>query len=216
MKSIFSSFLKECLPFSGKTTLLNIAEKSRGAFVNGPFGSDLLTKELQETGVPVIYIRDIKDGVYSRVSKVCVSGEKAHSLNVCSVVPGNILISKVGTPPGIAAIYPTGEPNAIVTQDVIRLRLNSTMALPDYIVAYLNSPLGKLKISTITIESTRVRFSLGDLKKLEIDLPPVSSQSKLSNRLCAVKGLIFSHQTSLAKLEELFASLQHRAFRGEL
>jgi hypothetical protein len=45
-----------------------LALDNRGAFVNGPFGSDLLTSELVETGVPVIYIRDIKPEGYQRSS----------------------------------------------------------------------------------------------------------------------------------------------------
>jgi len=37
--------------------LLAFASKSPSSFVNGPFGSDLLSSELQNEGVPVIYIR---------------------------------------------------------------------------------------------------------------------------------------------------------------
>ena len=80
-----------------------LAQTSRGAFVNGPFGSDLLTTELQADGVPVIYIRDIREGEYRRVSKAFVSEKKARDLAVCAVRGGDVLIAKVGDPPGLAA-----------------------------------------------------------------------------------------------------------------
>lgn len=38
--------------------LLDLVTSHRHAFVNGPFGSDLLTSELVSEGVPVVYIRD--------------------------------------------------------------------------------------------------------------------------------------------------------------
>ena len=88
------------------SSLQEIAEAGRHTFGNGPFGSDLLTEELREEGVPVIYIRDIREGEYRRVSKSCVTPAKARVLQYCSVKSGDILIAKVGDPPGVAAIYP--------------------------------------------------------------------------------------------------------------
>jgi type I restriction enzyme, S subunit len=193
-----------------------IAENSRGAFVNGPFGSDLLTNELQETGVPVVYIRDIRDGEYKRVSKVCVSESKATSLSVCEVRSGDVLIAKVGDPPGISAVYPAGQPKAIVTQDVIRIRVNGDKVVPEYLSCYLNSSIGRWKLAGITIEATRARFSLGDLKRLEIQLPSLSLQQTFATRIAAIEALKATHRTALAQLDALFASLQQRAFAGEL
>ncbi len=46
--------------------------------------------------------------------------------------------------------------------------------------------------------------------------PPLPLQTEFSVRVHAVRKLEAAHRASLAKLDELFASLQHRAFRGEL
>ena len=104
-----------------KVKLTNVSESNRGSFVNGPFGSDLLACELREDGVPVIYIRDLKRTGYKRKSTVCVTSEKAEQLDVCKVKSGDVLISKVGDPPGAACVYPENEADAIITQDVIRI-----------------------------------------------------------------------------------------------
>ena len=40
--------------------LLRFALNEKHSFVNGPFGSDLLSSELTASGVPVIYVRDLK------------------------------------------------------------------------------------------------------------------------------------------------------------
>jgi type I restriction enzyme S subunit len=47
-------------------------------------------------------------------------------------------------------------------------------------------------------------------------VPPLSLQQDFARRVAAVEQLRVSYRNSLAKLDELFASLQHRAFRGEL
>lgn len=44
----------------------------------------------------------------------------------------------------------------------------------------------------------------------------IAGQRKIARRVVAVEMLKAAHCASLAKLDALFASLQHRAFRGEL
>ena len=46
--------------------------------------------------------------------------------------------------------------------------------------------------------------------------PPVELQREFARRVTAVETLKTAHRASLAELDALFATLQHRAFRGEL
>ncbi len=45
---------------------------------------------------------------------------------------------------------------------------------------------------------------------------PISLQREFARRVTAVEALKTAQRASLAELDALFASLQHRAFRGEL
>jgi type I restriction enzyme S subunit len=215
-QALFLNLHQQSRKASTTLQLADVAEATRGSFVNGPFGSDLLTSELRHEGVPVVYIRDIRDAEYRRVSTVCVSERKAHDLAFCSVRPGDVLVAKVGDPPGVAAVYPRHEPPAIVTQDVIRIRVSRNIAEPDFIVSYLNSSVGRWKVAGITIEATRARFSLGVFKRLKIELPALAQQREFACRVAAVEKLKAAHSASLAQFDALFASLQYRAFRGVL
>jgi type I restriction enzyme S subunit len=199
-----------------KFSLAELAAPDRHTFGNGPFGSDLLTSELTDEGVPVVYIRDIRDGRYERVSHVCVTPQKAKDLAFCGVRSGDVLIAKVGDPPGISAIYPEGESDAIVTQDVVRLRPNLNLVHPEYLVAALNSSIGGWLISQITVEATRSRFSLKDFKALKVQVPSLAAQSEIVSLLVSVANQRAAALRHLAELNFLFASLQHRAFNGEL
>jgi type I restriction enzyme S subunit len=53
-------------------------------------------------------------------------------------------------------------------------------------------------------------------ERLEVPVPPVDLQRMFSRRLSAIHRLDSSNSASLAMFEELFATLQFRAFRGEL
>ena len=57
-----------------------LAANGRNSFVNGPFGSDLLTSELMDEGVPVIYSGDVKPGKFYRKSSSYVTEEKAAAI----------------------------------------------------------------------------------------------------------------------------------------
>jgi len=65
-------------------------------------------------------------------------------------------------------------------------------------------------------ESAQKNINLEILRNLDIPLPPIPLQQAFAHRIEAIESLKASHRASLAKLDALFASLQDRAFRGEL
>lgn len=54
------------------------------------------------------------------------------------------------------------------------------------------------------------------LGSFEVLLPPLALQQTFVTRMSAIDALKARHRTALADLDALFASLQHRAFRGDL
>lgn len=65
-------------------------------------------------------------------------------------------------------------------------------------------------------ESAQKNINLAILRNLDVPLPPLDLQRDFARRIAAVEKLKAAHRTALAELDALFASLQHRAFRGEL
>lgn len=59
-------------------------------------------------------------------------------------------------------------------------------------------------------------LNLGLISDFTVLLPPLPLQKEFAQRVEAVEKLKATHRASLSQLEALFASLQHRAFRGEL
>jgi len=71
-------------------------------------------------------------------------------------------------------------------------------------------------ITSRSRQAAQQNFSGPGLRQLPMPLPPIGVQREFSRRVAAVEKLKAAHRASLAELDALFASLQHRAFRGEL
>jgi type I restriction enzyme S subunit len=68
----------------------------------------------------------------------------------------------------------------------------------------------------IAPSGTQPNLNTGLMKNFRIILPSIELQREFARRLVAVEKLKTSQRASLAELDALFATLQHRAFRGEL
>lgn len=53
-------------------------------------------------------------------------------------------------------------------------------------------------------------------ERLRVLVPPFELQRQFARRVAAIDKLGAAYNASLTQLDALFASLQHRAFRGEL
>lgn len=65
-------------------------------------------------------------------------------------------------------------------------------------------------------ESAQKNINLAILRNLDIPLPSISLRQTFSDRIAKVEKIKMTYRDSLSTVDTLFASLQHRAFRGEL
>jgi type I restriction enzyme S subunit len=65
-------------------------------------------------------------------------------------------------------------------------------------------------------ESAQKNINLEILRNLSVPAPPLDLQREFARHIKDVEVLRMAEQASLTQLDALFASLQHRAFRGEL
>ncbi|MGH7593811.1 MAG: restriction endonuclease subunit S [Gemmatimonadales bacterium] len=64
--------------------------------------------------------------------------------------------------------------------------------------------------------TTRAKLTQGQLNSVKLFLPPLDLQQVFGSRIGAVERMRSAGGASLTELDAFFASLQHRAFRGEL
>jgi type I restriction enzyme S subunit len=202
------------------TKFRSLAIQQRASFTNGPFGSDLLSSEITDHGVPVIYIRDLKLEGYRRKSTSHVTKKKAEQLDKFRVDPEDLLIAKVGDPPGFCCTYPVGEPAGIICQDVIRLKPDRKLISPYFMCFLLNSDAGMEAVNSVCVELTRKRFSLADLHSLRFSIPPLDEQdaivSEIGGRLAKLDGLLAKTNDVSVLLQERRTALICAAVTGQI
>lgn len=118
---------------------------------------------------------------------------------------------------GRGAMWNGEIPGCIHQNHVFRVRVWSEVLQPRFFHEFLQTRAAKAYFLRCAKRTTNLAsINMTQLRALPIPLPPPSLQNEFAERAAAVERLKATQQASLAKLDELFASLQDRAFRGEL
>lgn len=201
--------------YTERAELANIVSEKRH-FVDGPFGSNLKVSDQTERGVRLIQVNNIGVGEFRDKTSRFTSVEKYETLKKHEVIPGDLVVAKMGEPLGRCCILPHYITKALVVADCMRIRVSSPDFISKYVMFFLNSYDAKQQIKNLSRGSTRVRINLSMLRKLKIPKPTVSSQNEFAERVSQIEKQKQQAEASLVKAEELFSSLLQRAFKGEL
>ncbi len=117
------------------------------------------------------------------------------------------LVAKTGFP----------EDEFIFASYLIRARINLNLIAPIFLREFLLGTSGRRELrSRCKTSAGQFNINIEGLGAISIPLPPLQLQKEFAQRVEAVEKLKARHRASLSQLQALFASLQHRAFRGEL
>ncbi|MFC1956272.1 restriction endonuclease subunit S [Chloroflexota bacterium] len=195
--------------------LESLASKKQYALSSGPFGSSLTSKHYVNEGTLVLRGLNVTGGDINLHDCKFVSESKAQELARSAIAPGDIVIVAVGSS-GFACLVPIGFPPAIMSQNFNKITPNICVVDPTYLCFALNNKFVQRQFSQNITDTVRTFLSLTKVKKVLVPLPPLPLQYEFARRVAAVERLKTAHRTSLEKWDELFASLQYRAFREEL
>jgi type I restriction enzyme S subunit len=170
-----------------------------------------------EEGVPLIFVRNIRAENFSLEQATFVTHEKATELAAHKARPGDILITKMGDPPGDTAIYPEGFPEAVITADVIKLHVASTYSLR-FILYTLRSPLLRRQILSQTKGVAQKKVSLERFTRIAIPIPPFAEQERITDeverRFSVLDQVEATVNASLRRCGQLRQAVLKRAFGG--
>jgi len=137
------------------------------------------------------------------------------------VKSGDLLFSRKNTYELVAACVLVDEapPRLMMSDLIFRFRLNAEAQVdPCYLHRLLIHPSKRQEVQKLAggSSSSMPNISKAKLAEFLIELPPLSHQQTFATRIQAIEALKATHRTALAQLDALFASLQQRAFAGEL
>lgn len=133
------------------------------------------------------------------------------------VYQGDVLFNRTNSAElvGKTAIYRLPIPVAYAGY-LVRLRVNSSNH-PEYLSAFLNSGYGKRVLRGMAKSIVGMaNINAREVQQITIGIPNLAEQRVFAERVLAVERKRETYLESAAEFDALFASLQQRAFAGEL
>jgi type I restriction enzyme S subunit len=180
------------------------------AVVIGPFGSNLKTSDFTDSGVPLIFVRDIRAGDFLK-PRAFVSEEKARELGAHIALPGDLVVTKMGDPPGDVAVY-DGPVPAVITADCIRLRPARGYDTR-YLLHAFKAPHVRQQVLGITSGAAQKKVSLERFRhRVAVPVPSLPEQRRIAAILDHADALRAKRRQVLAHLDALNQSTFHDVF----
>jgi type I restriction enzyme S subunit len=138
-----------------------------------------------------------------------------------SLRPGDIVLARaIGSESHLgktSIVEEMPEGGLVFDSHLMRVRTDLVRLLPEFLMTWLKSPGGRARFLAKSAR-TAVQFNINALQFNDIDvpLPPLASQRVFVGRLKDIRSTTQRGDVALAQTDALFASLQPRAFRGEL
>ncbi len=163
-------------------TLASLCRNAKADIVDGPFGSNLKREDYITSGIPVLKIQNVKESGVILKKMDYVTPEKFTELSRHSFRRGDIVITKLGDPLGIAAVVDEIDEGLIVA-DLVRIRVDESRVDTRYLAYAINSTIVRTWLNDQQKGSTRPRVSLLLVRAMPIPLPPLDEQKRIVAKL---------------------------------
>lgn len=133
----------------------------------------------------------------------------------CDVRYGDVLITKDGANTGNAALNTLEEPFSLLSS-VAMIRANPEILLPDFVLHYILSPVGQIRLTDLMTGLAIQRLTLVKIKSFLLPIPPIGEQRRICAVLNANDARIRSEEVALAKLRQVKQGLMADLLSGRV
>lgn len=168
---------------------------------------------------PYLRVANVQRG-YLLLDKVKEIGLTAEEEAKTKLHPADLLLVEGNGNPqeiGRAALWDGSVAHCVHQNHLIRLRCSQTIVKPEFLLHFINSESGRAYFlgvgnttsGLVTLNTTRV-------KQCCVPIPPLPLQKQFAAAVREIRAMQAKQSASRRRLDDLFHSLLHRAFRGEL
>lgn len=188
----------------------------KNAIVDGPFGSNLKTIHYRNAGIPVIQSGFVTSNVFDAKSYIYVDTELFEEQKRSQVLPGDIVMAKIGAQAGTCAILPMDHTIGILAGNSLKITTNPNKCLPEYLVSFLHYRYAQDGLGAIKTITAQPAISLKWLKTFEIPLPAIKEQQQIVAILSALDADIKRKDILLEKSTDLKKGLMNMLLTGKV
>jgi len=171
-------------------------------------------KYISDGGYPLVTSKNVTGGVVDLTDVNYISEADYVQINKRSKVDrGDIILPMIGT---IGSPVLVDHEPCYAIKNVALIKFLKTSPSAVFVRHLLSGHYFDYIVSRKNRGGTQKFVSLGDLRAFPLPLPSKGEQQEFARRVEAVEKARTISRTSEAELNALFASLQHRAFSGDL
>lgn len=195
--------------------LEDFANKDKFAIVDGPFGSNLKIVHYRESGIPVIQSGFVTTGKFIADSYLYVDESKFKAEIRSKVIPGDIVMAKIGAQCGKCAILPPDHYVGILAGNCLKITVSKK-----YLNTYLWTLLSyyyELGILSLVISTTaQPAVNMKALKSLTMPRPDLNEQKNIIVVLSSADEAIEKEEAYKNKLLALKRGLMDDLLSGKV
>jgi type I restriction enzyme S subunit len=169
-----------------------------------------------DEGIPFLSAKSISaEGYIEDRLTERLAENKAARLRHGWIMSGDVVLAHNATV-GKVGLYRGEYERAIVGTSLTIFRPNPERILPEFLFAALRARDFQSQLTKNMGQTTRNQVPITAQRSLKFPIPNIKTQELFAQKAVAIEATREYGRAHLAKLEDLFASLQARAFRGEL
>lgn len=170
----------------------------------------------KSSGIPLVRSMNVKDGYFDLEGLAFIDETQARKLDNVILRENDILLNITGASVARVCRAPDSVASGRVNQHVSIIRPTDSIQ-PEFLEAFLLLPNVKRKLLTIAESgATRQAITKSQIEELQVPVPELPRQMEFVRRKRGAISIQVSANLQCDRLTQLFSSLQHRAFRGEL
>jgi type I restriction enzyme S subunit len=192
-----------------RATVAEIASSARNALVGGPFGSNLVSRDYVDDGVPVI--RGQNMGMrWIHGHFAYVTAAKALSLAANLAGPGDIVFTQRGTLGQVALVPDEPHGRYLISQSQMKLSVDRNIADPLFFYYVFSGEEQQDYIRQHAIQTGVPHTNLGILRTTPVPLPPVGEQHAIAQILGTLDDKIELNR----RMDETLEAIARALFRS--
>ena len=182
----------------------------------GPFGSSLKQEHWVAEGVPVVTIGSLGEGEFIPSEILHVSKETARVLAAYSLLPGDIVFSRVADV-GRSVVVTEAERGWIISSNMMWISLDRKKADPRYVQLNISAnAMVRRQIETLVNSAGREVANAAVINSLRLPWAPYTEQKRIVLVLRATDTHLHGEQITLNKLYLLKSGLMHDLLTGRM